>query len=93
MWISDPGEFISLYELDAEAMGERNLGARRHLLRRPRVLASVVVALLLISGAAAASITLTAGSSPPVRLANGSGLCPDGYSYVAGHEPEALPST
>lgn len=61
--------------------GER--GARRHPSPRLRVLAAIVAALLLISGAAAAAITLTAGSSPPVRLANGSGLCPEGYPYVA----------
>lgn len=56
---------------------------RRRTLRRPRALAALAVALLLISGAAAAAISLTAASSPPVRLANGSGLCPEGYSFVA----------
>ncbi len=61
---------------------ERAPGARRHSLRRPRMLASLLIALLAVSGAAAA-ITLTVASSPPVRLPNGSGLCPQSYTYVA----------
>lgn len=66
-----------------DGIGDRGRGVRRHPLRRPPALAALLAALLLTSGAAAAAITLTTGSSPPVRLANGSGLCPQGYPYVA----------
>lgn len=60
----------------------RDRSRPRHRLRRPRVVVALLAALLLASGAAAA-ISLTAGSAPPVRLANGSGLCTESYPYVA----------
>lgn len=60
----------------------RDRGRARDALRRPRVVVGLLAALLLASGAAAA-ISLTAPSSPPVPLANGSGLCPVSYPYVA----------
>jgi hypothetical protein len=61
----------------------RDRGRSRPALRRPRVLLALLAALLVASGAAAA-VSLTAGSSPPVRLGNGFGLCPaESYPYVA----------
>jgi len=60
----------------------RNRGRPRRPLWSPRVVVALLATLLLVSGAAAA-ITLTAASSPPVQLGNGSGLCPGSYPYVA----------
>lgn len=61
----------------------RDRGRSRPALRRPRLVPALLAALLVASGAAAA-VSLTAGSSPPVRLGNGSGLCPaESYPYVA----------
>jgi hypothetical protein len=45
---------------------------------------SVFLAVFVVTtGAAAAAVSLLGGSSPPVRLRGGSGLCPVSYPYVA----------
>lgn len=79
--LQELGEQLERMSIDG-AVGERTTGTRGRPLRRPRVFTTLMVALLLISGAAAA-ITLTVASFPPIRLANGSGLCPGSYPYVA----------
>lgn len=50
---------------------------------RRRVVATWLVVLIAATGVAAAAIGLSAGSSPPVRLPGGTGLCPLGYPYAA----------
>ena len=44
---------------------------------------AVVLAVLIATTGAAAAVSLSGGSSPPVRLPGGSGLCPVSYPYVA----------
>lgn len=51
--------------------------------RPRRVAAVVIVVAVAATGVAAAAISLSGGSSPPVRLPGGTGLCPLGYPYSA----------
>ncbi len=52
--------------------------------RQRRMLALLLAVFVGVTGAAAAAISLSGGSSPPVRLPGGNGLCPPlGYPYVA----------
>lgn len=48
-----------------------------------RVVAAWLAVALAGTGAAAAAISLSQGSSPPVRLPGGTGLCPLGFPYAA----------
>lgn len=61
----------------AAALRRGNRSRYRHLI------AVGVVLAVAATGAAAAVISLAEGSSPPVRLPGGSGLCPLGYPYAA----------
>jgi len=52
--------------------------------RQRRVLALLLAAFVAVTGAAATAISLSGGSSPPVRLPGGNGLCPPlSFPYVA----------
>jgi len=52
--------------------------------RQRRVFALLLAAFIAATGVAAAAISLSGGSSPPVRLPGGNGLCPPlGFPYVA----------
>ena len=58
------------------------LWRRRHS-RYRRVAAVWLVVAIAATGAGAAVISLSEGSSPPVRLPGGTGLCPLGFPYAA----------
>ena len=58
----------------------RGAGSSRHR----RVLAVLLAVFVAVTGAAAAAISLSGGSSPPVRLPGGTGVCPPvAFPYVA----------